>query len=139
MATILCATRGGEASKRTQDEAIRLAKEQAAQLVFFYVVDVSFLQYTGAHVLVDVDTELEKMGEFLLIMAQERAKEASLDADYVIRRGAFLEELMAAAQELEATLVLLGSPAEEGYFRLEALEALAEKITEETGIPARIF
>jgi hypothetical protein len=57
----------------------------------------------------------------------------------VIRRGAFLEELMAAAQELEATLVLLGSPAEEGYFRLEALEALAEKITEETGIPARIF
>lgn len=139
MATILCATRGGEASKRTQDEAIRLAKEQDSRLVFFYVVDISFLQYTGAHVLVDVDTELEHMAEFLLIMAQERAKGAGVEADYTIRHGSFLEELAAAAQELEASLILLGSPAEESHFKLEHLKALADRVTEETGIPVQVF
>jgi len=139
MGTILCATRGGEASKRTQDEAVRLAREQNARLIFFYVVDASFLQHIGAHILVDVAAEIEHMGEFLLIMAQERAQGAGVEASYLIRRGAFLEELMAAAQELEASLILLGSPAEESYFKLEHLKALAERVTQETGIPAQIF
>lgn len=138
MVVILCATRGGEASKRTQDEAIRLAKEQKAQVVFFYVVDDSFLLHTGAAVLVDVDAEIEHMGEFLLIMAQERAQKAGIEATYMVRRGTFVDELMAAVREVEASLIILGSPAEESHFKLQTLEGLAEKVTEDTGIPVRI-
>ncbi|MEA3339900.1 MAG: universal stress protein [Chloroflexota bacterium] len=43
MGKILCATRGGEASYRTQDAAIELAKERGDTLLFLYVVDLHFL------------------------------------------------------------------------------------------------
>lgn len=44
---VLCATRGGEASYRTQDAAIAMAKQEDAELVFLFVADVSFLDQTA--------------------------------------------------------------------------------------------
>jgi hypothetical protein len=41
--TILCATRGGEASYRTQDRVIALAKEETSEWVFAFAVDTQFL------------------------------------------------------------------------------------------------
>jgi hypothetical protein len=66
---ILCATRGGEASYRSQDAAIALAKERGDELVFLYVVDLRFLDKTSAPIVVDVEKEMGKMGRFLLAMA----------------------------------------------------------------------
>ena len=43
MGRILCPTRGGEGSYRTQDAAIAMAKERGDELVFLYVVDLDFL------------------------------------------------------------------------------------------------
>ena len=59
MGKILCATRGGEGSYATQDAAIALAKEQGDELIFFFVVDVSFLNQTAAPLVVDVEARLE--------------------------------------------------------------------------------
>jgi len=70
MGKILCATRGCEVSCRTQDEAIALAKERGDELVFLYVVDIQFLDKTAAPIVVDVENEVTKMGEFLLLMAR---------------------------------------------------------------------
>ncbi len=75
MGKILCATRGGEASYPTQDAVIALAKDQGDELVFLYVVDISFLNQMAAPVGVDVESRLEKLGRFQLVMAQERAAE----------------------------------------------------------------
>ena len=41
MKRIVCATRGGEASRRAQERAISLAKELEAELIFLYVTDPS--------------------------------------------------------------------------------------------------
>jgi hypothetical protein len=54
MAKILCATRGGEASYRTQDAAVALAKERGDELVFLFVADISFLNQTAAPLVVDI-------------------------------------------------------------------------------------
>jgi hypothetical protein len=78
MGRILCATRGGETSYRTQDAAIELAKEQNDELAFFCVVDINFLDKTAAPIVVDAENEVNKMGEFLLLMAKERASGAGL-------------------------------------------------------------
>lgn len=43
MGKILCATRGGEASRHAQDAAIALTQERGEELVFLHVVDVEFL------------------------------------------------------------------------------------------------
>ena len=62
MGKILCATRGGEDSQRTQQAAIALAQERGDELVFLYVADASFLDRIAAAVVVDVQSELDQMG-----------------------------------------------------------------------------
>ena len=141
MGTILCATRGGEASYRTQDAAIALAQERGDGLVFLYVVDIRFLNKTERAVRPDVVTaEMEKMGEFLLAMAQERVQKQGVEARYVLRHGDLRPELKAAAREEAVDLVVLGRPAgAESAFALADLEAFAAEIEAETGVKARIL
>jgi nucleotide-binding universal stress UspA family protein len=140
MGKILCATRGGEASYRTQDAAIALAKERGEELLFLYVVDIDFLQRTARAVRPDVVmVEMEKMGEFLLAMAQERAQKQGVVAEYVLRHGDVRPEIIAVARELDVALVVLGKPAgEESAFALKGLETFAAEIEAETGVKSRI-
>jgi nucleotide-binding universal stress UspA family protein len=141
MGKILCATRGGEASHRTQDAVIALAQEQGDSIVFLYVLDTDFLGYTARAVRPDVVArEMEHMGEFLLTMASERAEKQGVEATFFIKQGQLADALKEAAVEKDVTLVALGRPAgEESRFQLASLEKLAAEITEETGIEARII
>jgi nucleotide-binding universal stress UspA family protein len=136
MGTILCATRGGEASYRTQDAAIALARERGDELLFLYVVDIGFLNKTARAVRPDMVTvEMEKMGEFLLAMAQERAQKQGVAADYLLRRGRLRDELKAVAREEGVGLVVLGQPGGKGSAFVPAdLEAFAAEIEAETGV-----
>ena len=139
MGKILCATRGGEASYSTEDAAIALAKQQGDELVFLYVADTSFLNQTAAPVVVDVESRLERLGQFQLAMAQERAEAQGVAARCIVRRGQFAAELAAAAREIDATLVLLGRPLREtAVFELSALQALCRRLQAETGVEVRI-
>jgi len=140
MGTILCATRGGEASYRTQDAAIALARERGDRLVFLYIVDTRFLDRTDRAVRPDVVAEeMARMGAFLLAMARERAEARGVQADVRIRRGELRQELVAAAQEEEADTIVLGHPTRrESAFELAGLRSLAIAIEEETGIEVRI-
>jgi nucleotide-binding universal stress UspA family protein len=137
---ILCPTRGGEASYCTQDAAIALAQERGDELVFLYVVDTSFLNRTPRAVRPDVVAdEMARMGEFLLAMAQERAAAQGVDAQVRIRRGNFRDELVAAIEEEESDVLILGQPAGEGSaFKLEALQDLAAEVVEGTTCSAQI-
>jgi len=139
MSTILCATRGGEASVRTQLKAIELAKERGAELLFLYVADVEFLGHIAGSLVVDVAAELENMGEFLLLMAKERAEKQGVTANTVVKRGEFRAALLEAAAEGGATLIVFGSPAESNITQREYLEQLAGGITEESGIETLII
>ena len=140
MGKILCATRGGEASYRTQDKAIALAKKRGDTLLFLYVADLRFLDKTAASIVVDVAKEIEHMGEFLLAMAQERAREAGVEASLVTRKGDVRQQIKAVAVEEGVDLVVLGRPTDEtSRFKLESLRAFAAEIEEETGIPAVIL
>jgi nucleotide-binding universal stress UspA family protein len=129
MGKILCATRGGQDSYRTQDAAIALAQERGDSLIFLYVVDVRFLDKTSAPIVVDVEGEIGKMGEFLLVMAQERAAKAGVGAETVCREGRVGDQLVAVARELEVSTLVLGRPGgEDSTFSLDALQDLAASI-----------
>ena len=136
MGKILCATRGGEASYRTQDAAIALAKERGDELLFIFVVDTHFLDKARRAVRPDGGAEERgRRGEFLLAMAQERAQKQGVAADYLLRRGEFRDELKAAAREEGVDLVVLGQPERTGAaFVPAALEAFAAEIEAETGV-----
>lgn len=141
MKKILCATRGGEASQRTQDKVIAMAKEEGAKILFLYVVDVEFLRLTARGVRLDVvQAEMEHMGEFLLAMACERAAAQGVQAETCLRHGSLLEALESAAREEGADAIAFGRPAgPESSFSLADLERLTAQIEEDTGIKTCIL
>lgn len=139
MGRILCATRGGEESRRTHQAAVALAAERGDELIFLYVADASFLDQTAAALVIDIDRDLERMGRFQLAMACEGAAEQGVAARGVVRRGRLWPELAAAAAELDATLIVLGAPGEESAaFGHESLRALAAILHAQTGVEVRI-
>lgn len=134
MPKILCATRGGEASYRAQDGAIRLAVDRGDELLFLYAVNIGFLDKTARAVRPDiVEAEMERLGEFLLEMARERAARQGIEADLVLRHGVLTEELAAAASEYQVETIVLGRPAEGSVYSLEELEAFAAELEAKTG------
>jgi hypothetical protein len=140
MGKLLCATRGGRASYRTQDAAIALAKEQSDELLFLFAVTVDFLDWTERAVRPDVvEEEMTKLGDFLLEMARERAKAQGVKASAILRHGPLREELKAAVQELGVTTVVLGRPDEGGVYSDEEVEALAAEIEAETKVQVAIL
>ncbi len=140
MGKILCATRGGEASYRTQDKVITLAKESGDELLFLFVVDLHFLDRTAAPIVVDVTNNIADMGEFLLLMAKERAAKQGVEARTLIREGEVIDELEKAAQEEAVSRIVLGRPVgDESLFKLVELERLADRIQNDTGIQVQIL
>lgn len=135
MELVLCATRGGEESISAQYKAIELAKERDARLVFIYVADSSFLDKSAAMIVVDIQDELSKMGEFFLAMAVERASASGVEAEAMVRAGSFTSELVEAVNELDASLIVLGSPGRRASrMTLAEFEAFKEKLGQETGV-----
>lgn len=140
MGKILCATRGGEAAVKNQQAAIQRAKESGDELAFFYVVDVEFMAHADYALRSDVVTsEMDKMADFLLAMAVERATKEGLEASEIIRHGNFAEQLKLTIEEEGITQVILGKPVEGGSaFALAGLKELAANIEAETGVPVWI-
>jgi len=135
MAMILRPTRGGEASFPNQDRAIAVAQERGADLLLLYVADVRFLDRFASAKLVDVESELEEMGEFLLAMAQERAEKAGVQAETVVRRGAFHQALQEVSREYPVAAVMLGAAVgDTGVITSDYLEDLTRWILTEIGV-----
>jgi len=138
MSKILCAIRGGEASQRIQDIGIKLAKDRGEEIVFLYVVNTEFLDTASAALRESVTLEMEKLGDFLLLMAEERAKREGVVAGRILRHGYLRDEFEAAAAAPEISTVLLGKPGEGGNFSLETLEILAKEIKEKCQVEVLI-
>jgi len=133
MGLILCATRGGEASYRTQQAAIALAKEQSDEIAFLYIIDLSFLNKTAAPIVVNIENELDQMGRFFLLMAKERATEQGVEVRTITRKGIVQEEIINAVLDEGATQVVLGRPAGiQSAFQTSSLETFAAEIERET-------
>lgn len=137
---ILSPTRGGASSYPNQDRVIRLAREHEAALFFLYVTDISFLNRLASPILVDVEQEIDEMGEFVLAMAQERAKRAGVEAQTLVRRGDFRAVLQGVIIENGIDLVIFGSPVEAtGSTTEEYLRSLAEELQAAQGIDSLIL
>jgi nucleotide-binding universal stress UspA family protein len=135
MGVILCATRGGEASRQTQRRAIELAKERGDKIIFIFVADVRFLEHYTAPYIPGMADEMKHLGEFLLLVAQEQAEQAGVEADYTVRRGELEPALIEAAQEYGASLIILGRPGDNNVTTIEYLkEKLCPAIEAETGV-----
>jgi nucleotide-binding universal stress UspA family protein len=132
---ILCPTRGGKASYPNQDCAIHLAKERGADLLFLYVTNIQFLGLTALPKVVNIEAELEEMGDFLLAMAQERAQKAGVKALTTVRSGVFRTVLKEVLQEYPIETIVIGTSSQStGVVTPDFVRELAEEVTRESGV-----
>jgi nucleotide-binding universal stress UspA family protein len=137
MGPIVCATRGGEASRRTQERAIALARERRTPLLFFFVADTNFAQPSNAALTEALAEELEGLGRRLLSIARARAEEQGISADVVVRRGAVRRAIEDFLREVQASTLVLGAPgagSETKTFSPVELPQFAQEINANTGV-----
>jgi nucleotide-binding universal stress UspA family protein len=135
MNMILCPTRGGQDSYPNQDRAIALAKERGVELLFLYVSNVEFLGLTASPILVDVEHELDEMGEFMLTMAQERADKADVTSSTIVKHGQFRDVLVDVITEYKIGTVVMGTSAGgTGVVTESYIQGLVDEIGSKTGV-----
>jgi nucleotide-binding universal stress UspA family protein len=135
MMTILCPTRGGNESHPNQDFAINLARERDADLLFLYVSNIQLISRAGPPIVVDIEEELDEVGDFLLAMAQERAEKSGVLAKTEVRRGILSKVLKEVIREKGINTVVLGSsPKETGLVSYAHLQELSEKLGKALGV-----
>ncbi len=140
MRCIVCATRGGQGSRAVQEEAVRLAREQDAKLVFLFVVDMGDLNPTDEGLVPYIQAELHWLGQALVYLARKRARLKNIQADVIIRQGNVQTEIGRFLQESQAETLLLGAPrgTTAAVFGDDAVELFAKDIQTKTNVPVRV-
>jgi nucleotide-binding universal stress UspA family protein len=110
MPGIVCAIRGGPDSQPTIKKSLALAKESGQTIYFLYVINLDFLVHSGAGRIGHIAEDIQEMGEFILLAAQEQAQEEDLCAERVIAEGDVIDEIIALCLEIESDYVILGRP-----------------------------
>jgi nucleotide-binding universal stress UspA family protein len=136
MTGIVCAIRGGPDSQPTIDRAVELAQETKLRLYFLYVVNLDFLTHTSRSRVDTITSEMEQMGEFILLAAKSQADTAGVQAEGVIRHGQVGEEIIDLCKTKDADYAVLGQPQgepEEDVFTHERLAEFSKRIEAESG------
>lgn len=137
MGPIVCATRGGEAGRRTQEQAIELAKQRGQELVFLAVFDPCVAAHLSDELSVAVQKEQQWLGRALLGIARARARQEGLDVGTVVRCGPILETIEAYLREVEAAALIIGQPKVDSAlaaFRPDRVHHFAERVRRDTGV-----
>jgi nucleotide-binding universal stress UspA family protein len=141
MGPFVCATRGGEAGRRTQEWAIALAKEQAAELIFLCVFDPSFVGHSNEGLKAAVEKEQQWLGRALLGIAQARAEKEGVKAGREVRSGPILETIEAFLRQVDASVLIIGEPkisSALAAFRPGRVQHFAERIRQDTGVDVMV-
>jgi nucleotide-binding universal stress UspA family protein len=137
MKPIVCATRGGQASRRTQERAIELAKERGTKLIFICVVDPTFTGPMDDELEEALTDELKRLGGSLLYIAQARAEKEGVSAETTVQCGSVWDDIAIFLQEVDAETLVIGvnqndSPVE--AFGDEQVPEFVERLREETDV-----
>jgi nucleotide-binding universal stress UspA family protein len=138
---ILCAVRGGNASQRTIERALEVARERAARLVFLYVIDAEFLGYATVGRPSVMLRELRTTGEFTMNILIKRLRDEGIDADAVVRTGDVRRQIIESVRWQDADLLIIGQPAKSpgrSTFTPTSLKKYVADVKAKTGVEVLI-
>jgi nucleotide-binding universal stress UspA family protein len=141
MGPIVCATRGGESSRRTQEWAVALAKKRGAELVFLCVFDPNSAGEQNGKLAAAVVKEQQWLGRALLGTAQVRAREQGVDAGAVILSGPVLETIKSYLRRVGASMLVLGESKVDSAlaaFQPNRVNSFAEQVRQDTGVEVMV-
>jgi len=137
MGPIVCATRGGEAGRRTQERAIALAKERGSELIFLCVFDPGFAGPLTSALSAAVTEEQQWLGRALVSVAQARAREQGVEAGAVVLSGPVLESIEEFLCEAGASTLCIGQPKVDsplGTFSQGTIRSCARHVEQNTSV-----
>ena len=137
MGLIVCATRGGEAGRRTQERAIALAKERGTELIFLCVFDPNFAGSLSKALSAAVVEEQQWLGRSLVSVAQARAQEQGVEADAVVLSGAVLDRIEDFLCESGASTLVIGKAKIDSAlstFRHGMVQSCARHVAQNTSV-----
>ena len=137
MGLIVCATRGGEAGRRTQERAIALAKERDEDLVFLCIFDPAFAGNLSDTLSEAVVQEQHWLARTLMNVAQSRARKQGVNAHAVVRSGPVVANIEAFVLESCASMLVIGEPKVDsalGALKLDSVQSCADQMVDQTGI-----
>jgi nucleotide-binding universal stress UspA family protein len=107
---IVCGVTASAHSQKAALEAARLAKQDGADLIYVYAVDVTFLEggRTGSLTEDVVAGSLAQVGEYILELAGQIAAAQEVKPKKILRRGRVLDVLKLVMSEEKADLLVLG-------------------------------
>jgi nucleotide-binding universal stress UspA family protein len=111
---LVVAVSGSDASILAAKYAIIMAKQYRCRLCAVYVVDTATIrQLTLSKIFIqeeslDYERSLETNGERYLSFVEELARAKGIKIERAIRKGAVYTEILAAADEKKADLIVLG-------------------------------
>jgi nucleotide-binding universal stress UspA family protein len=133
---IVCAIRGGPASRLTIEKAIELAKDRDLTLYFLYIVNIDFLDHTIISRVSTISQQMEQMGEFIMTSAQANAMLKGIKAQGLVRHGNITDEISKACHEIQADYLVVGRPKlqrEDSLFTQDLLADFIKRVEEQTG------
>jgi len=114
------------------DHAIDVTAENDATLHVLYVIDSdAYSSYPGdeyVHEFEGLEHALEQSGREAVDAIAERAADAGVETETVLRRGIPHEEILAYADEADVDLTIVGSKARSGEYR-RLLGSVAQRVT----------
>jgi len=137
-ARIVCPTRGGPPSQALHEKAIELARESRGELTFLHVVKRDLIEgAVGPGEAMRLLNEMRALGQSIIASAQAQANARGVTARGEVRVGEVDTEIVRFAQEMGATIVVLGYPekanASEQQVSEEHVWALAEALQDKVG------
>jgi nucleotide-binding universal stress UspA family protein len=121
--TMLVAVSGSSSSLAAAKYGILMAKAHTSRLIAVYVVDTATLkELLLSKIFVeeessDYEKSLESNGYHYLNYVEELARKKGVQLEKVLRRGSISTEIVEAAQENEADIILLGGFEDRGILR----------------------
>jgi len=140
MGCIVCATRGGAGSRAVQLRAVDYASQGDHELVFLYIIDLTTLDTDDEKLRAAVRSELVWIGQALLLVAQNRADNAGITSDIVIREGSLRKVMCSFLKERNADKLFLGAPRDttSTTFGDDLIEQFAQEIMDDCGVKVEI-
>ncbi|MBN1485021.1 MAG: universal stress protein [Chloroflexia bacterium] len=138
MRPIVCATRGGEASRRTQQKAIDLAKKYNVSLIWLYVANPSVISPANEAMQRALEDELKRLGRALLSIAKSRAEAQGVQTEVTVLCCSDIPNTISDyLRQVDASMLVIGAPRAAGttqVFGPEEIEGFAQVIQEESGV-----
>ena len=132
---VLVPTDGSEAVDRALDHAIPLAADHDATIHALYVVDRRVATAGSSELHDEVIADLESEGEDAVAAVAERAREAGLDVETVVRTGTPDTEIVAYAEGADIDVIVMSPEGKSPRERIQALGSVSDRVTDDATVP----